>query len=170
MSADKPIVVSIAPSHSNGNNQFVEQFTRAVQDADASVIDFRWNLKSLTQSDAIIFHWPDQILSPNGWTAFGKALVQLILLQSAKALFHTRFIWVAHNAKPHDKDKPTQTFANLFSYSLDGVIYLSSHSRQIVETLYPKLAKKPSLVTVHGHYRDTMILEPSNYPPLESVP
>jgi glycosyltransferase involved in cell wall biosynthesis len=166
MKAEEPIVVSIAPSHSEGSNQFVEQFARSIRDANAKVTNFCWSLNLLAQSDAVIFHWPDHILTPDGWTEVGKTLIKLIILRLSKALFRTRLIWVAHNAQPHDKGKSSRAFAKSFYHSLDGVIYLSFHSQQVVETLHPELAKKPSLVTVHGHYRDTMTLKPAEYPAL----
>jgi beta-1,4-mannosyltransferase len=153
---NKKVVISITPSRDSKNNKFIGQFADSIEHSGANVQDFSWTCKSLATSDAIIFHWPDEFFLPTNLRTAYKLFGKLGLMKLAKILFGTRFIWVAHNAKPHGSKHQHQLYTNLFLSSLNGMIYLSAYSRSVVTKLYPQVADLPSLETVHGHYRDSM--------------
>lgn len=111
-------------------------------------------------------HWPDDFFAPTGWRGAGKKLARLTAMNFARLLFRTRFIWVAHNAKPHDIQTPSRHFTHPFLRSLDGIIYLSAYSHEVITTRYPIVAAVPKLITVHGHYRDSMKTPPSLFQPV----
>jgi beta-1,4-mannosyltransferase len=78
-------------------------------------------------------------------------------MRLSRFLWRTRFIWVAHNAVPHAKKKSVPRLTRWFLRSVDGIIFLSAYSRDLIGDLYPESRRRHSLVTVIGHYRDAAV-------------
>ncbi|HTH96846.1 MAG TPA: hypothetical protein VL574_05470 [Stellaceae bacterium] len=92
--------------------------------------------------------------------------MKLLALRFAKRIFGVRVAWVAHNAKPHDMAK-TSILAPFFIRTLDGIIYLSAYSREVITALYAPGRHTRELITVHGHYR-TATAAATKPPPLQN--
>lgn len=71
-------------------------------------------------------------------------------IMMARRRSNLKLVWVAHNAQPHEGGN--RLLAWLFFSQLDGVIYLSNHSRKIVRGTHKLSKNVKELVTVHGAY------------------
>jgi beta-1,4-mannosyltransferase len=149
-------VVSLAPLHSFFN-KYVDLFSKAISDQKYAVREFRWHLAILRKTDVVIFHWPNEFFTINGNSATIKSIIKLAAIRLSKFFWRTRFIWVVHNAVPHDTKKSAPFLTRSFLRSVDGIIFLSSYSRDFIGSLYPETRRLNSLVTVHGHYRDATV-------------
>ncbi len=109
-------------------------------------------------------HWPDKFFANEFSLRTFKAWIKIALIQSLKWLHGTRFIWVAHNARPHESTAPISLITRIFLKSLDGIIYLSHYSHSLVHDLYGSSVEKAELITVHGHYLENKITPLKNPP------
>jgi glycosyltransferase involved in cell wall biosynthesis len=139
------------------SNRFVSLFAKSIADQGYGVADFRWMLPVAAAADVVVLHWPDEFFRRIELSQAARLVGKLLIMTIAKRLCGARFIWVAHNAIPHDADAGVPRLAAVFLRSLDGVIYLSAYSRELIEGLYPQSRRKRSLTTVHGHYRDVAV-------------
>lgn len=142
-------VVALKPLAADGN-AFAGAFA-AHLDSAFKCVPFAWEGLGRRAYDVVVFHWPTEFFRPTS----RKQTAALLARMALDRLRGTRFVWVAHNLAPHDGgslDSPATREA--FLRLIDGVIYLSAHSRREAERLYPALAAKPALVTVHGRYDD----------------
>jgi beta-1,4-mannosyltransferase len=155
-SSERKTVASLYPIASPVN-RYVDQFSKALADQNYIVREFRWRPEILFKTNVIILHWPTEFFSSEGkWSAF-KSSLKLALIWLLKYVRGTRFVWVAHNAAPHEAKKLAPRLTGFFMRTLDGIIYLSASSRQMISDLYPQSRGRNSLVTVHGHYRDVAL-------------
>src|SRR3546814_1804704 len=70
--------------------------------------------------------------------------------------------WLAHNVLPHERNDLPFGFARRgFFAALDGLIFLSAPSRDLLLAAYPALADQPWLVIPHGHYQGRVATPPS---------
>lgn len=151
--------VGVLPS-SSAQNCFVSRFTTAVADAGFQVVDVHWLPAGLREADVIILHWPDEFFrSPTLRGAISLSKI-LIRVNFSRLWRGTRLIWVAHNAKPHEAQRASRLLPWCFVQSLDGVVFLSKYSLEVIHALYPATKRLPTLITVHGHYRDVMVTKP----------
>ena len=158
-------VVSLYP-FSSPFNRYVDQFSEAISRQGYITREFRWRPRVLWESDVIILHWPDEFFTTESkWRAF-KSSLKLGLVWLLKVVRRTRLVWVAHNATPHEPKQSVPWLTRRFFQSVDGIIFLSAYSRQLIGELYPESRARRSLVTVLGHYRDTAVtpLSPSPIP------
>ncbi len=146
MSSD--LVVAIDPVESSFNS-FVARFAEAVAAGGARVVPYAPELRPLLGANAVIIHWPALFM---GATSRRKALHQLARFRLARLIHGTRLIWVAHNVAQHDGGGRHRFIPETFIRSLDGIIYLSERSREIVRDAYPIARRTVELVTVHGAY------------------
>jgi beta-1,4-mannosyltransferase len=145
------------------DNRFVGAFSLAISDPRWIVRQFRWSLFGLPRTDLIILHWPDDLFVARGWRGQVKSIAKLAGLMTAKLLWGAKLVWVAHNAVPHDSGTQTSICRSWFLRSLDGVVFISQHSRSVVEEMYPSIREVPSLSVVHGHYRTTAATRETPY-------
>jgi beta-1,4-mannosyltransferase len=138
-------------------NQFPSLFARAISDQGYLVRDFDWNLPCLWKANVIFLHWPDEFFVYKGKLASARLLIKLAVMQIAKVLGGPKFIWIAHNAAPHDTANSVPFIRRWFLQSLGGVIFLSEYSRALINRLYPEVGKCNALVTVHSHYRNAAV-------------
>lgn len=155
-------LIALAPK-SASLNRFSGLFSEGVARAGAETIHYdRWGLRDLMQYDAVVFHWPHHFMDP---ACQKEALAHLARLWMARRIGGLKLVWVAHNVKQHDTAARTPFIARRFIANLDGVIYLSEASRQIVRAAYAIPDRAVELVTVHGAYADT---SGSSYMPPEA--
>jgi glycosyltransferase involved in cell wall biosynthesis len=132
-------------------------FSQALSEQGYIVQDFRWNSLLRAKTSFIFVHWPDEFFTRTDSLRGVRSLIKLLVLHVAKMLWGTKFVWVAHNAMPHDSDNVNSLSKRGFLRSLDGVVFLSEHSRKLIQDLYPAIRPCDSLVTVHPHYRSSSI-------------
>lgn len=149
-------VISLLPL-SNPTNRFVAMFSQALSEQGYIVQDFRWSSLLLAKTSFIFVHWPDEFFTRTDSFEGVKSLIKLVIVHIAKMLWGTKFVWVAHNARPHDSENVDSLPKRGFLRSLDGVVFLSEHSRKLIQDLYSEISPCDSLVTVHPHYRSSSI-------------
>lgn len=127
-----------------------------IQAQGQRVHEFSWRrVLQLQLPDVLHVHWPErQVLAPHRQP---RKIVEFLLFRFyvwATRWRGGKLVWTAHNAFPHDRPRNT---VNVFLWtrflsSLDGVIYLSGASQRQIETEFPVLRRKKSVVIQHGHY------------------
>ncbi|WP_157956208.1 glycosyltransferase [Acuticoccus yangtzensis] len=147
-----PPVVALKPLSAEGN-AFSGAFSGHM-DAAFKTVGFAWDRLGTRAYDVVVFHWPTEFFRPTR----RKDTLALLARMAADKARGTRFLWVAHNLAPHDGGSMASPATTaMFLRLLDGVIYLSHHSRREAETRYPVLTSKPALVTVHGRYDECAV-------------
>jgi beta-1,4-mannosyltransferase len=155
-SCHRKTVVSLSPLDSS-LNRYVSLFSKAIADQKYAIREFRWRPTILWRTNVVILHWPNEFFTTDGKSATIKSLIKIALIWLSRYLWHIPFIWVAHNAAPHDTKKSVRWLTRWFLRSMDGIIFLSAYSRDLIGALYPESRGRNSLVTVHGHYRDAAV-------------
>lgn len=150
------------------NNSFIKYCSKGFVDGGFDVVDLNWRRILATKVSVVILHWPDAFFAASTAKTKLKAVGMLAVLQLLRLIYGARIIWVAHNARPHDGDSTSPELTRRFLSLLDGIVYLSSYSRNLIHDYYPQTAGIPSLMTVHGHYRDDQKRPPLQPPPLEN--
>jgi len=127
-----------------------------IQAQGQRVHEFSWRrVLQLQLPDVLHVHWPErQVLAPRRQL---RRVVEFLLFRFyvwATRLRGGKLVWTAHNAFPHDRPRNA---LNLFLWTrflsnLDGVIYLSGASQRQIETEFPVLRRKKSVVIQHGDY------------------
>jgi beta-1,4-mannosyltransferase len=135
-------------------NRFIGMFSEAISKQGYIVRDFQWSSLGLERTNFVFLHWPDEFFVNKGRFGIPKSFFKLAIIQIARMLWGAKFIWVAHNAMPHDAASSTSARIRRFLRSLDGIVFLSEYSRGLINSLYPEIGKCNALVIVHGHYRD----------------
>jgi glycosyltransferase involved in cell wall biosynthesis len=148
MAFSDPRIVAVAPMVSEFN-AFTGRFAQALRDAGVQPVEYEWGLRGLMQCDAVIFHWPDAFMNARDWKL---ACEQLLRLQFCKIVRGLKVVWLAHNALPHDTQGSGALLRHAFLRSLDGVIYLSERSRELVREAHCLPRGIVEQVTVHGAY------------------
>jgi beta-1,4-mannosyltransferase len=159
----KKTVISLAPLNLPVN-RYVDLFSKAISDQKYITREFRWRPANLWRTNVVILHWPNEFFTTDGRSATIKSIIKIAAIRLSKYLWRTRFIWVAHNAAPHDTEKRIPQVTRWFLRSVDGIIFLSNYSRDLIGNLYPETRGRHSLVTVHGHYRDAALTPPTESP------
>jgi beta-1,4-mannosyltransferase len=149
-------IISLAPLNS-ALNRYVDLFSKAISDQKYAVREFRWRPAILWKTNVVILHWPNEFFATESKWATIKSIIKVAAIRLSKCLRRTRFIWVAHNTAPHDTKKSSPRLTRWFLRSVDGIIFLSAYSRDLIGALYPESRGRHSLVTVHGHYRDVAV-------------
>jgi beta-1,4-mannosyltransferase len=155
-SCHRKAVVSLSPLNSS-LNRYVSLFSKAIANQKYAIREFRWRPTILWRTNVVILHWPNEFFTTDGKSATIKSIIKIAIIWLSRYLCHIRFIWVAHNATPHDRKKSVRWLTRWFLRSMDGIIFLSAYSRDLIGALYPESRGRNSLVTVHGHYRDVAV-------------
>lgn len=134
---------------SSNNNAFINFFSDAVRAAGAEVVPFQPYFQRLRTLDTLIFHWPALYM---GKADFKTATKSLLRIMAARRLGKLKLVWVAHNVDEHDGPSSHPIILRRFLSELDGVIYLSHRSRDIIRAAYTLSDRTEELVTVHGVY------------------
>jgi beta-1,4-mannosyltransferase len=151
--------IAAFPAFSNKDlNPYNWLLYTSVQSAGQRVVEFSWrHVVKLQVPDVFHVHWPEQhVLAPGWrWHKFSRFVLFHFYLRFIR-LCGGKVVWTAHNTFPHDKPR---TRLNVFLWesffaTIDGVIYLSGHSRSQMQAAYPVLVHKESTVIQHGDYTD----------------
>lgn len=129
---------------------------RGVIENGSSVDEYSHTRLLTNRYDILHYHWPDGFINnPSLLKSFFRMGILLIALVICR-LRKTAIIWTVHNIFPHDACYPSlaKRFLTFFSHRVDGLIFLSNHSRsQFFETYPPHNPKPATAVIVHGHYK-----------------
>src|SRR5271157_230578 len=112
-SSPSKTVISLRPLNSP-HNKYVDLFSKAISDQKYAVREFRWRRAILRKSNVVILHWPNEFFTTDGKSETIKSIIKLAVIRLLKYLWHTRFIWVAHNASPHDTKKSVPRLTRWF--------------------------------------------------------
>ncbi|MGB3472830.1 MAG: hypothetical protein WBA51_18590 [Erythrobacter sp.] len=142
----KQIRIGLHPKASVAN-EFVNSFTSSLEKNGFQTIESPVRGDQLKSLDFMIYHWPWFL---ERGVSIRRGLLGLRHIVKARLANGMKLIWVAHNVQPHGGGN--RLLAWLFCRQLDGVIYLSEHSRQVVRTTHKFSRNVQELVTVHGAY------------------
>jgi beta-1,4-mannosyltransferase len=159
-------IIAIKPLN-DPSNSFVRLFSSAIARQGYIIRDFDWNDIAGGGASAAILHWPYELLGLGGLQGVRRYLALSRRLAIARRA-GTRIIWVAHNAKPHDGGWVAMLLMRRFIRSIDGILHLSHHSRELMDSLYHPPASVVQAETVHGHYLDVMETPPCGIAPVEA--
>ena len=151
------IVISVLPLRIHWKTDFVNLLSQELSRQGYIAREFSWRSCGLRRTNFVFLHWPNEFFVYKGKLAIAKLLIKLATMQIAKRLGGVKFIWIAHNAAPHDAANSAAFIRRWFLRSLDGVIFLSEYSRGLINRLYPEIGKCNALVTVHSHYRSAAV-------------
>lgn len=148
MPVSEPKIIALAPLAS-ASNAFTGRFARALGEAGVEPVEYCWGFRDLARCDAVIFHWPDEFMNARDWRLATEQLVRIQFLKITRGL---KVVWLAHNALPHESESGGALVRQAFLRSLDGVIYLSERSRELVRAAHRLPQGIVEQVTVHGAY------------------
>lgn len=147
-------IIAIKPA-SDPNNSFTSLFSDAVARQGYEVRDFDWDAIAHGDADVAILHWPFELLGVGGYRGIFPYLKHYRRLANARAN-GTRIIWVAHDARPHGGGRISSLLMRRFIRLIDGILYLSHHSAELISQSYVLPGRIAQVTTVHGHYLDVM--------------
>lgn len=110
------------------SNAFTKRFALALTRAGGSLTRIRANPAALFRSDVILYHWPYAFLRKPGLLDWCEALLVL----AARKWGGSKLVWIAHNAQEHEQGVSGSWLRRQFFRNLDGVIYLSETSRNLI--------------------------------------
>ena len=160
--SDRPPAIGLWPQHSD-RNAFVNLFTRIFVRLGYRLHDSPYSVKDLRKLDAFVMHWPWMLKSDCTTVAAVRGIVHIA---AARRLFGLKLVYVAHNVTPHN-GQINPLVARLFYRQLDGIVYLSERSRELVRAHNPIHKGTAELVTVHGVYESGTA--PAPLPDLETA-
>jgi beta-1,4-mannosyltransferase len=149
--------VYLIPKSLSGND-FVENFARSLDVNGHKTLDLRWN--RLIFSGVLIFHWPDEFFRKHSGLKKWNFFLKRMLLAFSRAVAGLKIVWIVHNIRPHNMDNFSQEEAQKFIGNLDGIIFLSNYSCDILRKNYHLSDKIKKLFTVHGLYDDKSTANP----------
>jgi len=156
----KMLNVCVTPLRSQ-DNTFVSSFSKNIESESIAVSSLR-NRKLLRgKVDFAVFHWPNSFFYTKSSKQGLRDIAFIFIFFFSKLLFGTQFIWVAHNVRPHEATGRRTLILRLFFWVLDGVVFLSGASKDIVLQEYPCLKSKKFLVIRHGHYGRDLHVAPT---------
>jgi len=132
------------------SNPFAKLFADALRAEGATVDDMRVSALFRSRYDIVHLHWPE-------WTLEAGSRRRVATLLSALAwarLRGARVVWTVHNLGHHDGSPAPRGAWAAFARLVDGVVCLTQNGVAAVRAEYPRLARAPTRVIPHGHYRD----------------
>ena len=153
--------VLMFPKHDSGN-PFVRRFATCLERAGAVVDDFSYRGALRRRYDVLHVHWPDShLISASWWGSLVKHLRFAALIGFLR-LRGTRIVWMIHNLSAHDQCHwlSRRLFPVWFPRACTHVVALTQSGLESAQQRYPVLARKPSAVVPHGHYRQEYPVAP----------
>lgn len=151
----RPLRVGIDPL--TGNNSFISRFGRAVAEAAGETVQLQPYYSHFRTYDIAILHWPALYM---GEAMRRVAIKGLLRIAWARRSSGMKLVWVAHNIAQHEGPPRHRWILNRFLNELDGIIYLSAVSREIVHRAYRIPARVHELITAHGVYESEVPAAP----------
>lgn len=110
-----------------------------------------------SRCEIVHLHWPDLLLAPAGSVHVFIHLWYLLARLVYAKVRGAKVVWTVHNLHSHARAHPTleRWLWRWFLPLVNGSIHLSHSGRALALEKFPLLARKPSTVIRHGHYRDS---------------
>ena len=162
---DRPLRVLASPaSMPSDGNPYINLLYAAVRAQGVTVDDFT-RRRLLDRYDVLHVNWPAALVRWQRRTAIPD-IVKVVALVAVARARGTKLVWTAHDIQPHDVDFPRlhRVFFALLRRQVDLVVHLTASAEQLLERRYPDLARTPSVVVPHGHYRDVYPPAPERAP------
>ena len=110
----------------------------------------------LSQPDVIHIHFPEWLIRwKRPWIAPLDAVAISGLLWLARRR-GAALVWTGHDLEPHELSRPRlwRAYNRFFISQVDLLISFSKGAASLLVERYPRLARVPTVVVPHGHYRD----------------
>ena len=159
------IGIGIAPVEARAN-PFVRAFADCLRQEGFPVTDYAYSPVIAPDTRVLILHWPNDFFLDHTPARIRQLEDVLDSWNAARKSGRLRVCWVAHDVHPYDCPSCNPVLTRRFLESLDGRIYLSSCSRQVIHETYP-FRVQHELVTTHGDYRQQFTTPPRPTPPAE---
>src|ERR1700733_246270 len=98
----KQTIISLLPLRITWKTDFVNFLSEELTRQGYITREFSWRSFGLQRTHFVILHWPNEFFAKEGKLAIVTLLVKLAIMRFAKILWGTQFVWIAHNATPHD--------------------------------------------------------------------
>lgn len=119
----------------------------------------------------IVLHWPDEFFIARSLKTNVRALLFLAIKTALSAVRGQKLVWVVHNIEPHEKNhRPFHLARRWLFRAVDGLVFLSETSRDLLYRRWPELRAKPFTVITHGHYKGQALAPPVALPTLGDGP
>lgn len=112
--------------------------------------------------DILHVHWPEWAL--RGRRPIVEAAATIVAMGIARAR-GTAVVWTAHNVEPHERfdRRLGRWYWRAFTGLVDATTTLDADIAAELFAAYARLARRPSRVVRHGHYRDAYPSPPSKH-------
>ena len=110
----------------------------------------------LSRPDVIHIHFPEWLIRWRfPWIAPLDVVATLGLLWLARCR-GTALVWTGHDLEPHELSRPRlwRVYNRFFISQVDVLISFSEGATSLLVERYSQLARVPTVVVPHGHYRD----------------
>lgn len=102
--------------------------------------------------DVIVVHWPNEFFFRASFKKWFKSWMSLARLGLGRRS-RIRLVWVVHNVLPHVRaGKPDLLLRKAFLKRVDGLIFLSQSSRELLLQHFPETASLRYITVPHGVY------------------
>jgi len=147
-----PLKVAMRPFR-DSRNRYTVMFGEGLMSSGIEVSEMRRPFSEYpVDVDAIILHWPNEFFFRTITRQWIRSWVSLAYLSIGRRR-RMKIIWVAHNVLPHVREgRPAHLLRRAFLARLDGLIFLSRTSRDLLLATFPMAAKLPYLIISHGTY------------------
>lgn len=155
----RSMVIEAEPAFRTAHaNPYNARLYRTVANQGCQVRDLSY-LRLLTDRvDVVHLHWPElTFLTGRPWRVLARLALFYGFLTVARLRNGTKLVWTVHNVTSHEMRATSALRALhrwLLTRNVDGLIGLTEGGLEAVREAYPALARVPSTVTPHGHYRD----------------
>lgn len=133
------------------DNRYTRMFGEGLEATgiDVSEMDIK-SLRDFKNFDVIVIHWPNEFFFFNSLKLWVKGWMLLALLSWRRRI---KVIWVVHNVLPHVRNgRPARMLRKTFLSRVDGLIFLSHTSRDLLRQTFPQLSDLPWTLISHGIY------------------
>ena len=152
LTADEPssLRVAMRPFRAT-DNRYTLMFGEGLQSAGIDVREM--DIKSMSDFkdfDVLVIHWPNEFFFFNSIKQWVKGWILLALLSWRRRI---KVIWVVHNVLPHVRNgRPSRMLRKAFLARVNGLIFLSRTSRDLLRQTFPQFSDLPWTVISHGIY------------------
>jgi len=136
------------------SNPYTSIIYREVAKAGIRVVEYGPVLASLGHWDIIHVHWPESVFNHTLVEAIPTTEWLLFAIRQARRR-GGKLLWTIHNLRAHERRHPVieERFWSRFVRELDGVVALTAPGLEAARSRFPELARVPSWLVPHPHYR-----------------
>jgi beta-1,4-mannosyltransferase len=119
---------------SSSQIDYAQHLVRALSMNECAIREFKWtNPFKIKLPDVIHIQWPENLIRSNNvlktFTKFSLLFLSLIVLKSRGA----KVVSTGHNVRPHEAGFLPRITLNAYRFLSDGIIFLNSGSKDILE-------------------------------------